>query len=101
MQSWVSWEESDRDIAIAFWRERNIHVVFPLRWARARSMDQVIDRSLDRIKQVEADAGDKLAPGSVLRAFTHKLPEEITRDEIAQTIDPGVYHGLGPRIKSA
>lgn len=100
MQSWISWEEPDRDIAIAHWKERDIHVVFPLRWARWRSMEQVIDRSLARIKNIEREVGTPLAPGSVLRAFSHQLREEITADTLAQTIDPEVYYGLNPRLKA-
>lgn len=100
MQSWISWEEPDRDIAIAHWRERDIHVVFPLRWARRRSLEAVIDRSLERIKEIEREAGMPIAPSSVLRAFSHQLREEIASDTIEQAIDPEVYYGLNPRLKA-
>ncbi len=99
MQGWVSWEEEDRDIAVLHWVERDIHVVFPLRWAQARTMEQLVDHSRTRIADVERKCGDKLAPSSVLRAFPHVLREEITADIIKMQIDPEVPYWLGPRLK--
>lgn len=70
MKTWLTWDEPERQIAVAQWRERDLAVVFPLHWGGSAAM---IARAKARIAAVEAKAGKRLAPGSVLLAFSrHK-----------------------------
>ena len=83
---WLTWDEPDRQIAVAHWTERDVAVVFPLQWAR-RGQRAMIARAKERILEVEG--ARTLAPGSVLLAFSrHRPPSPQT------TFDPDVPHGL-------
>ena len=86
---WVTWEEPDRDIAVAHWTERDIHVVAPLQWARSRSIMALIQRAKDRVAEIEKTSGRQLVPGSVLLAFSAHQPQSSE-----QRIDPGVSRRL-------
>ena len=86
MRTWVTWDEPDRQIAVAHWTERDVSVVFPLQWAR-RGQRAMIARAKERI--VEVEGSRTLAPGSVLLAFSRHRPLlPVTR------IDPDVPRGL-------
>lgn len=92
MRSWTTWDEPDRQVAVARWEERDVSVVFPLHWAALQGQRAMIARAKERILEVEQKAGGKtLAPGSVLLAFS--AHEEQAPDH---TIDPGVPRNLQP-----
>lgn len=88
--TWSTWDEPDRDIAVAHWRERNISVVFPLSWARHHGQQAMIAHSKDRIAAIEGQAGRSLEMGSVLLAFSRHI-EVRSRD---QQLNPDVSQGL-------
>lgn len=88
--SWTTWEEPDRGIAVAHWTERDIAVVFPLQWGRTRSVSLVVQRAKARLAEVERLGGGKrLAPGSVLVAFSEHRPQPTT-----QRLDPEIARRL-------
>ncbi len=91
----MSWEEPAKDVAVLQWTERDVCVVFPLGWAKARTVQALAERAKARIAEVETKAGGKqLAPGSVLLAFS-RHDEGVT---VAQTIDPEAPHSLAPAL---
>jgi hypothetical protein len=79
-RTWRTWDEPDRQVAVAQWVERNISVVFPLTWAAHHGQPEMIARAKERIAEVEGKAAAvataagnparELAPGSVLLAFS-------------------------------
>lgn len=68
--AWETWDEPDRQIAVAQWSERDVAVVFPLHWAACYGQGPMIARAKERIQDVEAKSGRTLVPGSVLLAFS-------------------------------
>jgi hypothetical protein len=76
---WETWDEPDRDVAVAKWVERGIRVVFPLHWAAHHGQREMIARAKERIAEIEGKSGRNLVPGSVLLAFSRHveiLPRE-------------------------
>jgi len=94
--TWVSWEEPDRAVAVCQWQERDICVVFPLRWTRRRDTKALSVRAKARIREVEQKAGRTLVPGSVLVAFSRhgvlQREQEIDRD-VSRAIMPRLVCG--------
>jgi hypothetical protein len=88
---WRTWDEPDRQIAVAEWIERDIAVVFPIRWATATAA--MVARAKARIREIEGKAERTLVPGSVLLAFSEH--EEQPR---ALQLAPEVPRGLLPLI---
>jgi len=71
---WRTWDEPDRDVAVAQWVERGVCVVFPRVWVAKHGQESMIAHAKDRIAAVEAMAGGRvLQPGSVLLAFTRHV----------------------------
>lgn len=87
--TWVVWEEVDRQVAVAQWRERDLCIVFPLAWARCRQQRALVARAKERIAEVEARAQRVLVPGSVLLAFSRHVPQPDF-----QSLDPDVPRAL-------
>jgi hypothetical protein len=67
---WRTWDEPDRQIAVAQWEARDICVVFPLPWATEHKQVAMIGRAKERIREIEGKSHRTLAPGSVLLAFS-------------------------------
>jgi hypothetical protein len=70
---WVTYEEPDRDVAVAHWTERDIAVVFPLAWARARKPFDMLAIANERITSIEGRTQKRLEAGSVLLAFSRHV----------------------------
>jgi hypothetical protein len=88
--TWRTWDEPNRQVAVAQWVERGLCVVFPLHWAAHSGQAQMIARAKERIAEVEGTSGHTLAPGSVLLAYSRHvlvLPRE-------QAVDPDVSRDL-------
>jgi hypothetical protein len=91
--AWRTWDEPDRQVAVAQWVERKVSVVFPLTWAAHHGQAEMIARSKERIAEIEGKSGKKLAEGSVLLAFSrHDLTLLGPRD--ARVINPDVLKDL-------
>lgn len=87
--TWKTWDEPERDIAVAKWLERDLAFVFPLTWAAHHGQAEMIARAKERLAEVEAKAEKPLLNGSVLLAFSsHTI---LTRD---QAVTPGVSRNL-------
>jgi hypothetical protein len=94
--TWRTWDEPDRQVAVAQWVERKVSVVFPLHWAAHHGQAEMIARSKERIAEVEGKSGGKkLSEGSVLLAFSRhvqilprglEINPDVSRD--LRTIDP-------------
>lgn len=95
--TWVTWDEPDRAVAVAQWKERDICVVFPLHWAAIMGQEPMIAHAKDRIASLEGKAGRTLAPGSVLLAFTRHVqimrPGEMIDPDVSRAIMPGLNLG--------
>jgi hypothetical protein len=88
--TWRTWDEPDRQVAVAQWVERKVSIVFPLTWAAHHGQVEMIARSKERIAEVEGKSEKKLAEGSVLLAFSrHDL--QLTNE---RTINPDVIRDL-------
>lgn len=92
--TWVTWDEPDRAVAVAQWKERDICVVFPLHWAAMMGQEPMIAHAKDRIANLEHQAQRTLAPGSVLLAFTRHVA--VMRP--TETIDPDVSRAILPSL---
>lgn len=90
--TWVTWDEPDRAVAVAQWKERDLCVVFPIHWAAQYGQAPMIARAKARITELEGKARRMLAPGSVLLAFTRHVPV-LPRE---QMIDPDVSRAILP-----
>jgi len=88
--TWVTWDEPDRAVAVAQWKERDICIVFPLHWADRMGQEPMIAHAKNRIQALEHQAGRQLAPGSVLLAFTRHV-QVLPREH---AIDPDVSRNL-------
>ncbi len=89
--TWRTWDEPDRQVAVAQHVERGICVVFPLKWAAVHGQPAMIGHAKARIAEVEGKAGGKqLIAGSVLLAFTRHVA--VMRPD--QTVDPDVSRNL-------
>jgi hypothetical protein len=87
---WITYEEPDRDVAVAHWTERDIAVVFPLQWVRKQaSAREMLPIANARIADIERRTGKSLVPGSVLLAFTRHAPQPVERH-----LNPDVRVGL-------
>lgn len=86
---WALWDEPQRQAAVVHWSERDIAVVFPLRWARRRQSAELVAIAKDRIAEVEGKSGRTLVAGSVLLAFSRH-----TEQPTQQQMDPDVPKGL-------
>lgn len=87
---WVTWDEPDRQVAVAQWEERQVCVVFPLHWAARMGQVPMIAHAKDRIAAVERQSGRTLVPGSVLLAFSRHV-EVLPREQV---VDPDVSRNL-------
>lgn len=84
--TWITWDEPNHDAAVAQWKERQISVVFPLRWAARRGQVAMIERAKERITEMEGKTKRHLVPGCVLLAFSKRDPMTQTH----QTMNPDV-----------
>jgi hypothetical protein len=66
---WTTYDDADRQIAVARWEERGLSVVFPIAWAHDRGQRAMIRHATARVAEVEGQVGQRLMHGSVLRAF--------------------------------
>jgi hypothetical protein len=74
--TWRTWDEPDRQVAVAQWVERDVAIVFPLEWATRFGQRQMIARAKARIMEVEGKSGGRhLEAGSVLLAFSAHEPQ--------------------------
>jgi hypothetical protein len=89
MRQWVTWEEPERDVTVAYWVDRDLAVVFPRRWADRHGLGAMIVRAQDRIRMLEGATGKTLVPGSVLLAFSRHGPRSSD-----QSLTPDVPQGL-------
>jgi len=87
--TWVTWDEPDRDVAVAEWKERGIRVVFPLPWAKRHGRGEMLEQAKHRIQRIEGTAGRTLVPGSVLLAFSRHTDQPQER-----MINPDVSRGI-------
>lgn len=87
---WRTWDEPDRQVAVAQWTERDIAVVFPLHWATRHGQPAMIAHAKERIRAIEAQSGRTLVAGSVLLAFSRHV-EVLPRE---QQINPDVPRDL-------
>lgn len=90
MLFWLTWDEPDRDIAVARWEARGICVIFPLSWAKCHDQKAMIGRAKERIEEIEGKSGRTLVAGSVLLAFSRHGP--LTRKT---ALNPEVSQALG------
>src|SRR5260370_146431 len=91
--TWRTWDEPDRQVAVAQLVERKVSVVFPLTWAAHHGQPEMIARSKERIAEVEGKSGKKLAEGSVLLAYSrHEFQLLDPRDQ--RVINPDVIRDL-------
>lgn len=93
--TWESWDEPDRAVAVARWKERDIAVVFPLHWAARHGLVAMVEHAKGRISGVETTTGRTLVPGSVLLAFTRHVAVMAREQEIDRGVsrDLRVMHG--------
>lgn len=66
---WTTYDQPDRQIAVARCESRGLSVVFPIAWAQAHGEAAMIRHAKARIAEVEANTGRHLIAGSALRAF--------------------------------
>lgn len=87
--TWRTWDDQDRQIAVAQWVERDLCCVFPIAWAHARGPKGMVLRAKERFAEVEAKAGRPLVAGSVLLAFSEHQdlpPEERLAPEVDRSL---------------
>ena len=91
--TWVLWDEPERQVAVAQWKERDVCVVFPLHWAARHGTAAMVKRAKARMHEIEGKSDRTLVPGSVLLAFSrHTLqPRE-------HVINPDVSRGIMPQL---
>ena len=88
-RSWEIWDDPDRDQVVTLWKERGIHVVFPLPWAKARTDAVVVARARERVAELEGKTGRTIVPGSVLLAFSRHEDQPAER-----LMNPDVSRGI-------
>jgi hypothetical protein len=91
---WTTWDEPDRQVAVAHWHERDIRVVFPVRWAAVHGQVAMIEHAKGRIAAIEAGSHRNIAPGSVLLAFSRHV--ELSREQI---INPAVSRNIMTAVR--
>src|SRR5580765_6756838 len=83
--AWRTWDEPDRQVAVAEWIERDIAIVFPLPWAQAHGQRAMVNRAKDRIREIETKSGRTLVPGCVLLAFSEHEEQPPERQLLPDT----------------